>query len=250
MSKSKNRGEISQYELDHLNLDEIAQRNGYRRDIKSKATPGPWYVKTNTYRGAGTKYEVRKHVEPRFLGDKPEEKAIVGEGLDKDDKAFIAFARNDEPERDIDLLIAKIKQLRTFEVERKKMVEYIALLEDKVRQLKNQVTDLENTNAQVNREYKGYIRQTDYLYQNTDILRQGLEFYASDANWDWQMVHHPILKDNGRTAKTALEITKTAAELAEGREEVPEPPAEPISIQGRALEIAEMAQKFMKKARR
>lgn len=185
-------------------LEEIRRRNAERRLIKNQAAPGPWYVKANVYRGYGTKYEVKRQnvLQPNHV-PAPDE-TVVQEGLDRKNKEFIAYARNDEPERDIDTLLAWVSELLPLKEENQRLAAHVTVLRKRLQEFQEQTQRLENEKQACLLEFRNYIDATESLYQKDAILRQGLAFYADRQNWDWQLLHNPILADNGKRALNAL----------------------------------------------
>jgi hypothetical protein len=243
-----------------LDLAAIEVRNHERREMKAKATAGPWFVKTNIHKGAGAKYEVKRTVPPKNGHSQPTEETVIPEGWQKDDRAFIAFARNDAPEKDIEALIARIRQLATYEDTIQAMANRIRTLEEQNRQLQtqvrfqsqeiegqearirelsahegtirtmaNRIANLEDNNTQQFNRIKGlekvkqecltefdqYKHDTETLHIKALKLRRALEFYADANNWEWRLVRHPMLTDNGDTAREALASTDFGVELLE-----------------------------------
>jgi len=102
---------VSELELD---LDAISQRNEERKRIKAAASPGPWRWVEETY-GSGP-WSYTSHLEDgngsalAFPSDDScfSIEIVIGD----EDKTFIAHARNDDVEDDIDTLLAEVESLR------------------------------------------------------------------------------------------------------------------------------------------
>jgi hypothetical protein len=211
-----------------LDLTGIELRNNARKEMKSDAAPGPWRVKVNKYR-AGTKYEVSRITLPTEPDGGGKEETMVAEGYDRHNKEFIAFARNDAPETDIDQLIAKIREMEGYMQERERFIETIALLETEVRDLKQQMSDLVTNheaqvvaltteNQRVSEALNMYVVRTEAIHQAGAMLQTVLAFYAEDKNWEWHFVSNRMLKDHGQTARQALEDFWSSVDSASPRD--------------------------------
>ncbi len=198
-----------------INLKDIQKRNTYRKEMKLGVSEGPWFVKTNVYRAYGTRYEVLRHVPPRFPGDHPKDEVIVPEGTIKKDKDFIAFARSDAPENDIDTLVGEVIRLSTLEKKNLELQAYIDALEKQNSDLQDQVETLTAERDDARAEYQAYIQRTEEVHVNAGILREALEFYANPDHWNWHLLYNPIMVDSGKNAQRALEITDSGQEVLE-----------------------------------
>ena len=139
------------------------------------------------------------------LSPNPErDDTVVAEGYDKPVKDFIAYTRNDGPEKDIEQLVDAIERLSVFEASRRQMAEYIQQLEYENAQLKGAITGLEADNADWQARYTGYVDRTEAIHRQATLLEEGLAFYADPKHWQWHFVQHPMLQDNGDTARRIL----------------------------------------------
>lgn len=182
----------------------IRQRNQTRKQLKRCLPEGQWVVKEKHYRGSGAKYVVIHQTAVGHNNGQIEDHVIVPEGFQRDEKAFIAFTRNDEPEKDIDQLLMVVDQLAHFEAVRQEMAQHILKLKLENQQLQHQ---LEQTTLHLQRtqdSFEQYHHKTQHLHADAAILREALRFYANPAHWEWQLVSHPIIKDNGQIAEMAL----------------------------------------------
>lgn len=113
--------------MDDIDLETISERNKRRRQIKAAATPGPWHVVQLDDEHAMSMVAVatqpddgRSRRWPDFdasvlvsatLVQQPRYVDIADERWDEN-AAFIASARNDNVEDDVDTLLAEIDRLR------------------------------------------------------------------------------------------------------------------------------------------
>jgi len=113
--------------MDQLEITDIADRNRRRRELKSVSTPGPWHVvqfdddhamglvgiSTKPDDGGDRRW-------PDFHGSELVAATLVQEpryvdvadGRWEENAAFIAFARGDSVEDDVDALLAEVERLR------------------------------------------------------------------------------------------------------------------------------------------
>lgn len=192
-------------------LESIEHRNTERKALKQKAAEGPWYVKQNTYRGIGTKYQVRQRLE-----DYPDAEAIiVPDSDDPATKAFIAHTRSDSPETDIDDLVLQVRTLLGYRPILTELDHRLQLLEAQCAALQQRLSQAEHEKHQAEENLAAFKRQTEDIYISAALIRQGLEFYADESNWQWKLAYNRILKDNGELARQTLQSCQAGQELLE-----------------------------------
>lgn len=113
-----------------LNLDEIRARNRVRAQVRARATPGPWYVHYLDDMESANLVAVSTQPEGEYLHwSDPKDRRkwphlvaatlvqypayVRGDDDRWDENArFIAFARNDDVDAEVDALVAEVERLR------------------------------------------------------------------------------------------------------------------------------------------
>jgi hypothetical protein len=88
----------------------LAQRNRRRRERKQAATPGPW-----TWEDVDEKWlsgPFRSDEMPAVIGAIGDDGLTARVCVEPENATFIAEARNDPVEDDVDLLLAEVRRLR------------------------------------------------------------------------------------------------------------------------------------------